>query len=69
MINSIQCSTCQTFDIKESSVYYGRNHEFLGEWPLYMFGAKPTEPMNADHYFCGVYCANIFHRAQNVLTK
>jgi len=61
-MRDIQCAQCGTLDIRETGSYIGHKGEFLGEWPLYYFGAKPTEPMNADVYFCGVECANKFHR-------
>lgn len=61
MINNIQCGCCKTFDIREKSIYYGKQQEFLGTWPFYYFGAGPHEPMKADVYFCGVECANQYY--------
>ena len=69
MINTIQCAQCGTFDIESKTVYFGRNNELLGEWPLYYFGASPLEPQNADVYFCGVYCANDYHKEKRDATQ
>lgn len=62
MINTIQCGQCGTFDIREKAIYHDRHGVLLGEWPLYYFGAGPNNPQDADVYFCGVYCANAYHK-------
>ncbi len=62
MITNMSCAQCGTLDIKSKSVYFGRNNEFLGEWPLYYFGAGPNNPQDAEVYFCGAGCANLYHK-------
>ena len=42
--------------------YFNADNEFVGVFPLYYFGAKPTEPQFADSYFCSVDCANEYHK-------
>jgi hypothetical protein len=69
MINSIQCAQCVTFDIREKAIYHGKGGVLLGEWPLYYFGAKPSEPEKAEVYFCGVYCANQYHKEKRDAQK
>lgn len=60
--NKIKCSQCDTLDITQKTHYFDREGTFVGEWPLYFIGAKPTEPFNATHYFCGATCSNNYHR-------
>lgn len=63
MINSIQCAQCKTFDIQDKSVYFNKEGKvYLGEWPLYYFGAGPYHPMDAKVYFCGASCSNEYHK-------
>lgn len=69
MINTIQCAQCKTFDIRETATYFGRDNEMLGVWPLYYFGAGPLDPQNAEVYFCGVYCANEYHKEKSHAQK
>lgn len=68
-MKNIICAQCGTLDIESKSIYFGRNNELLGEWPLYYFGASPLEPQNADVYFCGAECANIWKKERNNETQ
>lgn len=68
-MNIIKCAQCGTFDIQSKTVYFGRNNELLGEWPLYYHGASPVEPQNATEYFCGVECANEWFKERRDATQ
>lgn len=57
----IQCAQCKTIDITNLSHYYNKKADgYLGEWPLYFFGAGPHNPAEAEFYFCGPHCATLF---------
>lgn len=64
-----QCAQCKTYDIVFKEMYYDKQDNPIGEWPLYYFGAKPSEPDKATHYFCGPACANDYHIANRSSTK
>lgn len=66
---TIKCSQCGTTEMEQTSVYFSAQGTLLGNWPLYYLGAKPSEPQNAEHYFCNVYCANAFVRERNDPSK
>jgi hypothetical protein len=57
-MTNLSCAQCKSFDIREKTVYFGRNSELLGEWPLYYWGAGPHNPQDAEAYFCCAQCAN-----------
>jgi hypothetical protein len=67
MTRIVQCAHCKTVDITEKTVYHGRKGEILGEWPLYYVG-NPMDPHLAEHYFCGVYCANDWYKEKRNAT-
>lgn len=65
----IKCAQCGTLDIKSKSVYFTNDGALLGEWPLYYYGALPSEPHMAEAHFCGAECANIWIRAKRDATQ
>jgi hypothetical protein len=60
------CANCGTTDL-QMSAFLDREGNFIGQWPLRYWGAKPTEPMNAEAYFCGPSCANLYVKKHHQL--
>ena len=53
-----QCSQCGLLDITMVTAYTDNTGIPLGIFPLYFWGARPSEPHLATAYFCGPGCAS-----------
>jgi len=63
------CSTCGNTAISLMSPYFDKDGMYIGEWPLYFFGAGPHNPMDATEFFCNPSCVHTFkHNKHNLET-
>lgn len=66
-MNIIQCAQCKTADLN-TTMYFSKDSAPIGEWPLYYLGSGPHNPQDATAYFCGVECANLYHKEHHNAT-